>query len=108
MCKVPAYSRHSIKINKLKNIGGYYVLQTLLCMIYGEHKKTLDKMAYNFKEIKTCIDETIGEKNYRFYQSINCVVKIVKAVIRKVKNPIGLSFMKEVAPRKAFRNWYTE
>lgn len=55
-------------------------------------------------EIKTCICETIREEITDFIRVLNCVVKIVKAVIIKEKNPVGLNSMKEVTLRKAFRN----
>lgn len=56
VCKVPVHARHSIKINKFKSIGCYYIPQTLLYMNYGEYKNVWDEMVYNFKELSTFVE----------------------------------------------------
>lgn len=72
MCKIPVHTRHPIKVNKFKSRVCYYMPNTLLYMNYGEYKNILNEMAYNLKELP---------------RALNFVVKMVKAVIGKEKNP---------------------
>lgn len=84
MCKVPVHSKHSIKFNKLKSLGFYYVSKTSLQMNYGDYKT--HEMAYNLKELPTFGDrlkhaqmKQLERKLTDFYQSIKFCYKDSKS-----------------------------